>query len=113
MRQDDFHIEMVSDARHLCALRALVRTYVGAQGFAADRTEEIVLAVDEACTNAIRHSYGGRRDGRLTLELSSRDEAVEFVLSDEGAPAPRERTTRNVESAVSADSTNGSWGWAS
>jgi anti-sigma regulatory factor (Ser/Thr protein kinase) len=91
MTRDDIRLEIASDARLLCALRALVRTYVGLQGFPFERADEVVLAVDEACTNAIRHSYGGSTDRSIELTLRSLDDGIEIVLRDEGTPASRER----------------------
>src|SRR5690606_11864824 len=73
---------------YLCAVRALVRAYVIAEGLGPDRAEEVVLAVDEACTNAIRHAYGGRPDGRLELDLRTDGAGIEIVLTDRGRPAP-------------------------
>lgn len=91
MKRDDFHIEIASDARLLCALRALIKSYVGLQGFPPERADEVVLAVDEACTNAIRHSYGGRPDQPIGLTLRSLSDGLEIVLCDDGTPAQRDR----------------------
>jgi anti-sigma regulatory factor (Ser/Thr protein kinase) len=82
------HLRVAADARWLSAVRALVRQYVEACGMAEARAQEVVLAVDEACTNSIRHAYGGRRGGWLELTCRSSDRAVEFVLCDDGAPCP-------------------------
>ncbi|HEY0915259.1 MAG TPA: ATP-binding protein, partial [Solimonas sp.] len=60
--------------------RHLVADIAGKAGMAAETAQELVLAVDEACQNIIRHGYrdhvGGRIDlsmrriaGRLTVEL--------------------------------------------
>lgn len=94
MSREEIRITLLSDPRLLCCVRAMVRTYVGNYGFAPDRTEEVVLAVDEACTNAIRHSYAGRHDEPLELALGVDDEHLKFVLRDRGRPAPPECATR-------------------
>ncbi|MBI4557070.1 MAG: ATP-binding protein [Candidatus Hydrogenedentes bacterium] len=83
-----------SDPRLLCSVRGLVRAYVGGLGFSPERTEEVVLAVDEACSNAIRHSYQGRIDRPLRLHFDAHDGLVEIVLRDEGKPLRKERVTR-------------------
>jgi len=87
----EIRVELASDPRLLCTLRAMVRTYVGLQGFPPDRVEEVVLAVDEACTNAIRHSYGGRRDARIEVSFRALPDRIEIILEDDGVPALRER----------------------
>jgi serine/threonine-protein kinase RsbW len=56
-----------------------------------ERIDDAVLAVDEACTNAIRHAYGGDASGSLLLELSVDGEDIEIVVQDEGRPADAER----------------------
>ena len=75
-------------------MRSLVRSYIQSLGFGRDRTQDIVLAVDEACANAIRHSYGGNLGGRVTLTLRSNEKRVELRLRDDGRPAPREKLAR-------------------
>ncbi|MDM4769309.1 SpoIIE family protein phosphatase [Solimonas sp. SE-A11] len=69
-----------AEATQLKVIRHLVADIAGKAGMAAETAQELVLAVDEACQNIIRHGYrdhvGGRIDlsmrrvaGRLTVEL--------------------------------------------
>ncbi|MDQ1256450.1 MAG: serine/threonine-protein kinase RsbW [Candidatus Hydrogenedentes bacterium] len=92
-KRDEIRIEVQSDPRLLRAVRALAGGYLGSLDMDAERVNEIVLAVDEACTNAIRHSYGGRKDGLLTLTFRHADDTVEIELCDEGKPVPAECLT--------------------
>ena len=94
MKQDDIHIDVVSDPRLLASVRGLVRTYLINEGFSEERAGEIVLAVDEACTNAMRHSYGGKGEGRLKLTVRLRDGSIEFILKDKGVPVAPEKCAR-------------------
>lgn len=89
-----------SDARWLCAVRRLVRGYLEALGVDAPCAEDVVLAVDEACANSIRHSYGGQDDGLLELELHSDEDAIVIELRDHGQTAPAERVARKAASAT-------------
>lgn len=91
---DDLRLDLASQARLLAPVRGLVRTYLLSEGFSSDKAEEVVLAVDEACTNAIRHSYDGDPGQRLILSVRKRDGAVEFELSDEGKPIEPDRCRR-------------------
>ena len=104
MKQDDIHIDLVSDPRLLASVRGLIRTYLVNEGFSNDRAGEIVLAVDEACTNAMRHSYGGKPEGRLRLTVRSHDGAIEFILKDKGIPVPLEKCGRKDLAAPDASS---------
>ncbi len=87
---DDIKVELRSAPKLLRGIRGLVRCYVADQGFSDERCDEIVLAVDEACTNSIRHAYGGATDRTLDLVLRSNDVALEVELRDKGRPAPWE-----------------------
>ncbi|NIP90019.1 MAG: ATP-binding protein, partial [Gammaproteobacteria bacterium] len=49
-------LEIAAHPRLLSTVRGMVRSYLAEAGFARERTDEVVLGVDEACTNAIRHA---------------------------------------------------------
>jgi len=42
------------------------------------------MAIDEAAANVIRHTYGGREDARLALEIKKFPDRLEFLLEDWG-----------------------------
>lgn len=90
----DIVVEIQSKPRLMQAIRGLVRGYVGSLGFPKDSVDDVVLAVDEACCNSIRHAYGGKDDGTLYLRLDTDGDMLEVELYDEGAPAPAERVAR-------------------
>lgn len=46
----------------------------------------LALALHEAMTNAHRHAYGGRTDGRIDIRAEIRDDAIEVRLRDYGQP---------------------------
>ena len=89
-------VELTSDTRLLASIRSLVRTYFRDAGIDPERVVELVLAVDEACSNAMRHAYDGRTDGRIVLELSSDRGTVDVMLHDDGRPAQPERIARRT-----------------
>jgi anti-sigma regulatory factor (Ser/Thr protein kinase) len=90
---DSVRLTLQSDPRHLCLVRAMVRSFGSLAGFDDALTHRITLAVDEGCTNIIRHAYGGRADGEIAVTCSLealQDGALRLVvrLLDHGAPAP-------------------------
>jgi anti-sigma regulatory factor (Ser/Thr protein kinase) len=102
--RDDICVELHSKPQLLCALRGLVRSYAANLGFPAEQVDEVVLAVDEACANVMRHSYGGALDGHIALALRSADGVFELELVDQGTPAPAEKVARkSLESPKDMD----------
>jgi len=93
---DDIRLEVRSDPRFLRCIRSLVRGWVEGCELSRDATDEVVLAIDEACSNAIRHSYGGRCDRFVELTLRADDEWLEVRLCDQGEPCPPEHRERRV-----------------
>jgi anti-sigma regulatory factor (Ser/Thr protein kinase) len=70
----------------MTVLRAMVEKVAQLAGFDDEEVGHIVLAVDEACTNIIRHQYEGRCDERIDIEVRSDEAAgrLELVLRDYG-----------------------------
>ena len=64
-------IRIFSQPAHLPVVRSAVEKFCGALGFDSEMAGRIVLAVDEALTNIIRHAYEGRGDQHIDIELSS------------------------------------------
>jgi serine/threonine-protein kinase RsbW len=93
-KADDLRLSVRSDPRLLGSIRGLVRGWVEAFDLDRERSDEVVLAIDEACTNAIRHSYGGRCDRVVELNLRSTEEHLELEVCDHGDPCPPERLVR-------------------
>jgi len=63
-------LELASDPRQLPEVRQRVQGWVGEHGWSEPQAGEIVLALDEALANVIRHGYGGRVDGRILLSAA-------------------------------------------
>lgn len=87
---NDIQIEVRSEPRLLHSVRGLVWRYVRGAGFSEDRADEVVLAVDEACTNSMRHAYHHHVDRTVWLRLASDDGAIEIEVRDDGKTAPAE-----------------------
>jgi anti-sigma regulatory factor (Ser/Thr protein kinase) len=77
-------IAISSEARLLHILRGVARWRALAAGFSEPDADCLAMAIDEAAANVIRHTYGGRQDGRLALEIHRLPDRVEFVLEDWG-----------------------------
>jgi len=73
-------------AAELKRTRDAVRESVEACGCSAKSTADIVLAIDEACQNIIRHAYCGESDEVIELDIDQRGHDLVFSLTDR-APA--------------------------
>ena len=90
----DLHLTVRSDPKLLGSVRSLVRSWVDSWDVDEKTADEVVLAIDEACTNAIRHAYEGRCDGSVELTLHAAEEHLEFQVSDTGVSCPSECSER-------------------
>lgn len=80
-----------SDPDNLRLVRRKVAETLAQLGFADDDRQRIVLAVDEAVANVIRHAYGGCCDGRVELSFWLDTDALRFELRDYAQPVDPSR----------------------
>jgi len=74
-----------TEAENLRLLRGLVQTQTELLGFSAADRQKLVLAIDEAAANVIRHAYHGDPNGRLELHLHLEADQLVFRLIDYAA----------------------------
>ena len=80
-------LDIPSDPAALFLVRGVVERLSERMGFAAEETGRMVLAVDEACTNVIRHAYGDRTNERIVLTFEATGEHLEILVRDFGPGA--------------------------
>ena len=86
-----------SDTCHLAKVREEVRGFLGRNGFDECATELMVLALDEACTNVIRHAYA-HECKPVRLQMTALRGLVRFVLRDYGRSCdPKKIKSRALE----------------
>ncbi len=78
--------EFPARAEELRELRTVLRHVLNMHGVAADLRDKLILAVDEACCNIIRHGYGNTDTGSIALKLTREDDTLKFELRDTAAP---------------------------
>lgn len=81
--QELLNLEFPARAEEMRGVRAALRGALDAQDVDPQLRDQLVLAVDEACTNIIRHAYCEVRSGRITLHLSRERDMLAFELRDE------------------------------
>ncbi len=65
-------------------IRHLIRQAMPPHRFETVTVENIVQAVDEACSNVIEHSYEMKRNRDFKMTMDADDEKVAFIIEDKG-----------------------------
>jgi len=74
-----------SRTENLTTVREFVNSAVGEVSIPQDIAGDIVLAVDEACTNIIKHAYQYSPDGDIKIKLTYSDKKIVVEITDHGA----------------------------
>jgi serine/threonine-protein kinase RsbW len=82
LKIDTLHIE--SRTERLIAVRDFVSAAAREFGFADEEISKIALAVDEACTNVIKHAYEFDSGKQITVTVKRGDDAFEVTIRDTG-----------------------------
>jgi len=75
-----------SRTENLTTVRAFVNSAVEEVNTPTDIAGDIVLAVDEACTNIIKHAYKFLPDGEITINIKYSEKKIEVKITDHGSP---------------------------
>lgn len=81
-------VEFSSHTGNLALMRRFVRNFLESYPFSDKQRTLMVLGVDEACTNIIRHAYHLRDDQLIALSLEASRDCVRMRLRDYGKQAP-------------------------
>jgi serine/threonine-protein kinase RsbW len=84
-------VEFSSHTGNLALMRKLVRAFLEPYPFSEKERTLMVLGVDEACTNIIRHAYHLRDDQPIALSLEVKSDCVCMRLRDYGRQSPPEK----------------------
>ena len=84
-------VEFSSHTGNLALMRKFVRRFLDAYPFSEKERTLMVLGVDEACTNIIRHAYHLRDDQPIALSLEAKRDCVCLRLRDYGRQSPPEK----------------------
>jgi serine/threonine-protein kinase RsbW len=86
LTQPHVHFKVPAAPEVLPVLRSCLRVWTSDIGLAAGRSRDVVLAVDEAITNAVEHAYVDGRPGAVVVFAAcDRDvHTARVVVSDDG-----------------------------
>lgn len=75
-----------SKTAYLNKVRKFVSSEARKFGFSDEEVNKITLAVDEACTNIIKHAYRYAGDHPIYLKLNTQNNSFEIMIEDHGMP---------------------------
>jgi anti-sigma regulatory factor (Ser/Thr protein kinase) len=76
-----------SQPKYLYVVRSALYPLVIDAGFSKKDAGRIVLAVDEACSNIIKHAYGGDPGKTITMTVEDAGDRFLVMLRDQGRKA--------------------------
>ncbi len=85
-KQRTYSRRFVSETGELESVRSFVEDAARDFGFSEAEIANIVLAVDEACTNIIKHAYEGRPDGTINVDIQRHGTSFSVRIQDKGKP---------------------------
>jgi len=81
--RETFHVEIPADENNLGQVRDFIEDICFRAGFSKRDANNTKLAVDEACTNIIKHAYKGL-GGTIRLDVQAEPGKVEINIFDRG-----------------------------
>ena len=88
----EIEIRFPSDPRWLRPIRSFIEEFAGQAGLGSQACHEVMLAVGEALTNVMRHSYNGDCNQKVWLKCSSDEGTMEIEIRDRGEAFEVEKT---------------------
>ena len=82
--KDSTVIKIPSHPKYLRIIRALTDEMTGLYGMEEREIKSIRLAVDEACSNVIKHAYNGDTSRKITIRFNLSPKAFEVIIEDDG-----------------------------
>jgi len=84
---DDVTVRVCSHPRYLSLIRDVTARFCSICGLHAELTGNLKLAVDEACSNVIKHAYHGDTSGRIVVKYSASGKDIRITVEDAGEKA--------------------------
>lgn len=85
MREGRTVVSVPSHPKYLCVVRAVTEKFGKVSGLDDMIMEDIKLAVDEACTNVIKHAYKGDASKKIVVKYRVTGKGFEVVIEDSGS----------------------------
>ncbi len=77
-------LSLPADKKLLAVTRQVVRLYLREFGMPGDVIDDVVLAMDEACSNVVEHAFPERADNNYRLRADLRAGKILIEVLDDG-----------------------------
>lgn len=84
MMKKHVHLQLPSHTDYLDVIREFISKLANEAGFDEENVHKIALALDEACTNVIRHAYDGGDEEYVEVEAKVDRRGMTITVSDSG-----------------------------
>lgn len=79
-----YRLKIESKTEKLIVVRDFISEAARECGFSNDEVGKIALAVDEACTNIIKHAYRYAPDQEINIEIRTNESNFEVIIKHTG-----------------------------
>ncbi len=77
-------LRVKSTTENLGLIRDFTKSFASLSGFSQEAIDKIALAVDEACTNIIKHAYKNSPEGDIVINIKVVDKKLIVSITDFG-----------------------------
>jgi len=82
--QKNYQLKIPSQSDNLAIIRDVVAKVASRIGFDTDEASKIELAVDEACTNVIKHAYANNSNKMIEVSIKVDQKKLIIIVADKG-----------------------------
>ncbi len=107
LKKPELTISIPSNTELLKMVVDLVKHIAIINQFSASCSQKIALAIDEAITNVIKHSYKDVKDKEIKLEFFSSTEGLKIKIIFSGIPPILNKSGVNLEKMIKAGKKGG------
>ncbi len=80
----EYQLKIPSQSDNLAIIRDVVAKVASRVGFDTDEASKIELAVDEACTNVIKHAYANNSNQMIEVSIKVDQKKLIIIVADKG-----------------------------
>ncbi|MGZ4515845.1 MAG: ATP-binding SpoIIE family protein phosphatase, partial [Mycobacterium sp.] len=84
-QQSPLRIESEASAERLVGIRHRLADWLHTAGLPDELTGDVVLVINEACTNCVEHAYSGHPLGTMLLDVELADGEIRARITDQGS----------------------------